>query len=174
VHPLRGGSWLASSNRRRSENGYPEAPTLRGDSDDSLATQAWDKSLPKKVLELAARMATVTQAHSEWHRRMTSEKLNQANRPFDDSQLQVVMKVYFYKPPSQQEVSAKGRKAKHLAHYHGPATVTAVPHRRQLELQYEGKTFNRDISLVIPAKDFNGLEVDSFDAVVTEAVLPPC
>jgi hypothetical protein len=83
------------------------------------------------------------------------------------------MKVYFYKPPSQQEVSAKGRKAKHLAHYHGPATMTAVPRRRQLELQYEGKSFNCDISLVIPAKDFNGLDVDSFDTMVTEAISPP-
>jgi hypothetical protein len=54
----------------------------------------------------------------------------------------------------------------------GPATVT-ISRRRQLELRYEGKTFNRDISLVIPAKDFNGLEVDSFDPVVTEAVSPP-
>ncbi len=105
---------------------------------------------------------------------MTSEKLNQANRPFDGSQLQAGMRVYFYKPPSQQEVSSKGRKkAKHLAHYHGPATVTAVPRRRQLELQYEGKTFNRDISLVIPAKDFNGLDVDNFDPVITEAAPPP-
>ncbi len=82
------------------------------------------------------------------------------------------MRVYFYKPPSQQEVYSKGRKAKHLAHYHDPATVTAMPRRRQLELQYEGKTFNRDISLVIPAKDFNGLDVDSFDPVITEAVSP--
>ena len=51
--------------------------------------------------------------------------------------------------------------------------MTAAPRRRQLELQYEGKTFNRDISLVIPAKDFNGLDVDSFDPVVTEAVTHP-
>ncbi len=51
--------------------------------------------------------------------------------------------------------------------------MTAVPRRRQLELQYEGRSFNRDISLVIPAKDFNGLYVDSFDPVVTEAVSPP-
>jgi hypothetical protein len=36
--------------------------------------------------------------------------------------------------------------------------VTAIPHRRQLELQYEGKEFNRDISLVIPAKDFDSLD----------------
>ncbi len=48
-----------------------------------------------------------------------------------------------------------------------------VARRHQLELRYEGKTFNRDISLVIPAKDFNGLEVDNFDPVVTEAVSPP-
>ena len=51
--------------------------------------------------------------------------------------------------------------------------MTAIPRRRQLELQYEGKTFNRDISLVIPAKDFNGLDVDNFDPVITEAVSPP-
>jgi hypothetical protein len=84
------------------------------------------------------------------------------------------MKVYFYKPPSQQDVAVKGRKAKHLAHYHGPATVLAMPRRRQLELQYEGKSFNRDISLVsIPAKDFGSLDVDSFDPVTTEIVLTP-
>jgi hypothetical protein len=152
----------------------PKLQLLEGDSDDSPATPAWDKSLPKKVLELAARMAAVAQAHSEWHRRMISERLNQANRPFDGSQLQTGMRIYFYKPPSPQEVFSKGRKAKHLAHYHGPATVTAVPRsRRQIELQYEEKTFNRDISLVIPAKDFNGLDVDNFDAVITEAVSPP-
>jgi hypothetical protein len=104
---------------------------------------------------------------------MTSEKLNQANRPFDDSQLQPGMKVYFYKPPSQQEVATKGRKAKHLAHFHGPAIVTAIPRRRQLELQYEGKEFNRDISLVIPAKDFDSLDKDSFDPVITETVATP-
>jgi hypothetical protein len=115
----------------------PKLQLLEEESDDSLAAQAWNKSLPKKALELSARMVTVAQAHSEWHRRMTSEKLNQANRPFGYSQLQPGMKkIYFYKPPSQQEVSTKRRKAKHLAHYHGPATVTAIPRRRQLELQY--------------------------------------
>jgi hypothetical protein len=55
----------------------PKLQLLEEDSDDSPAAQAWDKFLPEKVLELAARMATVAQAHSEWHRRMISEKLNQ-------------------------------------------------------------------------------------------------
>ncbi len=151
----------------------PKLQLLEEESGDGSAAQAWDKSLPRKVLELASRMATIAQSHFEWHRRMTSEKLNQANRPFDDSQLQPGMKIYFYKPPSQQEVSTKGRKAKHLAHYYGPATVTAMLRKRQLELQYEGKSFNRDISLVIPAKDFGSLDVDSFDLVTTETVVTP-
>jgi hypothetical protein len=51
--------------------------------------------------------------------------------------------------------------------------VTAIPRRRQLELQYEGKTFNRDISLVIPTKDFGSLDEDSFDPVTTEIVATP-
>jgi hypothetical protein len=170
--PFEAGHGLRARTVAEARMAIPKLQLLEEESDDSPATQAWDKSLPKKVLELAARMAAIAQAHSEWHRRMTSEKLNQANRPFDDSQLQVGMKVYFYKPPSQQEVTLKGRKAKHLAHFHGPATVT-VARRRRLELQYEGKTFNRDISLVIPAKDFDGLDLSSFDPVVTEAFLPP-
>ncbi len=41
-----------------------------------------------------------------------------------------------------------------------------------LELQYKWKTFKRDISLVIPAKDFGILDEDSFDPVTTETVAP--
>jgi hypothetical protein len=55
----------------------------------------------------------------------------------------------------------------------GPATMTAITRRRQLKLQYEGKTFNRDISLVISAKDFGSLDEDSFDPVITETVATP-
>jgi hypothetical protein len=39
-----------------------------------------------------------------------------------------------------------------------------------IELQYDGKTFIRDISLVIPAKDYGSLDEDSFDPVITETV----
>ncbi len=37
----------------------------------------------------------------------------------------------------------------------------------------EEKKFNHDLSLVIPVKYFNGLDVDSFDPVVAEAVSLP-
>jgi hypothetical protein len=43
----------------------PKLQLLEEDADDSLTAQAWDKSLPKKVLELAAHMVAVAQAHSE-------------------------------------------------------------------------------------------------------------
>jgi hypothetical protein len=123
--PFEAGHGLRARTVAEARMVIPKLQLLEEEADDSPTAQAWDKSLPQKVLELAARMATVAQAHSEWHRRTTSEKFNQANCPFDDSQLQPGMKVYFYKPPSQQEVSTKGRKAKHLAHYHGPAQASA-------------------------------------------------
>jgi hypothetical protein len=70
---------------------------------------------------------------------MTSENLNLGNRSFDDSQLQPGMKVYFYKPP---HLSMKSLPRDARAN-------TAIPRRHQLlvELQYEGKSFNCDISL---------------------------
>jgi hypothetical protein len=40
----------------------PKLQLLEEKADDSFIAQAWDESLPKKVLELAVRMA---QAHSE-------------------------------------------------------------------------------------------------------------
>ncbi len=40
-----------------------------------------------------------------------------------DKGLKTGDRVYFYRPPSQHEVIRRGRKAKHLAHYRGPATI---------------------------------------------------
>ncbi len=65
-------------------------------------------------------------------------------------------RVYFYKPLTQQEVARRGRKAKHLAHYHGPAIVQSqVQGRdRQYIITYNGKQFKRDISMLIPERTF--------------------
>ncbi len=106
--PFEAGHGLRARTVAEARMAIPKLQLLEEESGDSYDTRAWDKSLPKKVLEFAARMVAVAQSHSEWHRRMTSEKLDQASRPFDDSQLQPGMKVYFYKPPSQQDVTVKG------------------------------------------------------------------
>ncbi len=69
-----------------------------------------------------------------------------------DKPLEQGSKVYFYKPPSQQEVIQRGRKAKQLMHYQGPATIigSIVGRKRQYELDYNGKRYKRDISMLIP------------------------
>ena len=70
-------------------------------------------------------MAAIAQTHSEWHRRSTAERLNHSGHRIDENLLRVGTKVYFYRPPSQKEAADSRRKVKHLAHFHGPATVIA-------------------------------------------------
>ncbi len=69
------------------------------------------------------------------------------------------------KPPTQHEIAKRGRKAKHLAHYHGPATVQGnVEGRdRQYHITYDGKQFKRDVSMLIPERTITSLDVFSHD-----------
>ena len=64
------------------------------------------------------------------------------------------MSTFNYKPPTQEEVLREGRDKKHLYHYHGPAKIVAQPRERQFELEYDGKTFTRDVSMIVPEKHF--------------------
>jgi hypothetical protein len=62
-------------------------------------------------------------------------------------------KVYFYKPPSAVEAERKGRKAKHMDHYAGPATIIKKEGTRSFLIEYrnsDGKvrTFQRDASML--------------------------
>ena len=60
-------------------------------------------------------------SQSEWHRKMTSQKLDQTGKKRKTNPLSIGGKVWFYKPPSQEEAMKAGRKVKRLNHYHGPA-----------------------------------------------------
>jgi hypothetical protein len=104
------------------------------------------------MLELAMRLSEVANSESEWHRRMTSEKLNMSGKKIASELLQPGLHVYFYKPPSQQETFRLGRKAKHCQHYHGPAKVTRKLGHHSYEISYQGRTFQRDQGMLIPAK----------------------
>ena len=121
---------------------------LRGNAED-LVTH-WDTTLPLKVIELASRFSKDAAKHSEWHRKLTADRLNQSGKLIDNTLLQDGMEVYFYKPPSQHEVIKKGRKAKHLQHYHGPAIIKRKVRMRSYELIYNGKTLKRDAGMIIP------------------------
>ncbi len=88
---------------------------------------------------------------------MNSHNLNQSGRVISDTPLQPGDKVYFYKPPSQLEVQQRGRKAKHLMDYQGPATIigSIKGRKRQYEFEHNGKRYKRDISMLIPEQRAN-------------------
>jgi hypothetical protein len=71
----------------------------------------------KNLIKLSMRMTEVVKATSEWHRRMTSNKLAQNGGKINLEDYKVGTNVYFYKPPSASEAEKKGRKAKHMDHY---------------------------------------------------------
>ena len=117
-------------------------PKLSLTSEEGMPVQIsanWEKSVHKKTLELATRLTSVAQAHSQWHRRKTAQKLNQAGKTIDENLLKVGDNVYFYRPPSQKEVLTHGRKKKHLFHYHGPAKIVRKLRNRQYEINIPTK-----------------------------------
>ena len=136
-----------------------------GGMDLTEADKNWEKTIFPKVLKLAERLAAEAQSHSQWHKRMNAHNLNQSGAKVEDKGLNSGDQVYFYKPPTQQEIARRGRKAKHLAHYHGPATVRGkVEGRdRQYHIEYNGKDFKRDISMLIPEKRMKEIDVNRHD-----------
>jgi len=125
------------------------------DADDLLedVDTTFDNNELKSVMELAMRMAEIVRSTPEWHRRMTSNKLSQTRKSINYEALIPGAKVYFYKPPSAQDVLERGRKAKHLDHYTGPATILRAIGNRSFVLQYTDakgatRTYQRDASMI--------------------------
>ena len=142
---------------------------LRGNTEDCVTH--WDTTVPLRVIELASRFSKDAVKHSEWHRKLTADKLNQSGKPIDNDKLKDGMEVYFYKPPSQQEVIKKGRKAKHLQHYHGPAIIQRKIRTRSYELLYNGKKFKRDAGMIIPVPHLSDSRFDPVETPVPPATL---
>ena len=75
----------------------------------------WDSTVPQKVLELATRLVDVAQSNSEWRRKMSSDRLNQAGKPISTAGMPANSKIYFYKPPARAQVEARGSVSMRLA-----------------------------------------------------------
>jgi hypothetical protein len=127
------------------------------DADDLLedVDKSFVASELKSIMELlvAMRMAEIVRSTSEWHRRMSSKKLSQNGKCINYEVLIPGAKVYFYKPPSIQEVEKRGRKAKHFDHYIGPAIILRSVGTRSFIIQYTGekgvtRTNQRDASMI--------------------------
>jgi hypothetical protein len=61
-------------------------------------------------------------------------------------------KAYIYKPPTQTETIARGRKAKHIDHYFGPGTITSQMRMRSMVISLNGREFQRDVGMVLLEK----------------------
>jgi hypothetical protein len=136
--------------------------------------EKWESTIFHKVCKLAERLADEAQRQSQWHKRMNSHGLNQSGKKIPDTPYERGDQVYFYRPPSQNEVIKRERKAKHLMHYRGPATITqSIPgRRRQYELEFEGKLFKRDVGMIIPQhtmQEIDPLTLDVVDVPPTNA-----
>ena len=123
-----------------------------GGNDDTVqdVSKRFDSGLQKEILELATRMALAAQQESEHQRRMTNDRLNAMGKKISTKAFEPKSLVYFYKPPTQAQALATGRKVKHLAHYCGPATVLNHLGRNAYKLAFEGKTFQRDAGMIFP------------------------
>jgi hypothetical protein len=126
--------------------------------EDGDATEL--KGKIKDLVELSMRMVEVAKSTSEWHRRMTSQNLAQNGRKVNLDDYKEGTKVYFYKPPSASEAEKRGRKAKHMDHYAGPARIIKKVGTRSFLIEYKGadgkiRTFQRDagmLSLIPPTQ----------------------
>jgi hypothetical protein len=114
--------------------------------------QFFDQSIIKDQMELAVRMAEVTRSTSEWHRRMTAENLGQTGHEVDLTKYPIGHIAYIYKPPTQAETIARGRKAKHIDHYIGPGTITSHMGTRSMVISLNGRDFQRDAGMVLLEK----------------------
>ena len=67
-----------------------------------------------------------------------------------DHILEVGDKVCFFIPPTAREAEQLGRKAKHIAHYKGPALITRQLSSTTFAIKYKGRIFNRCLSELRP------------------------
>jgi hypothetical protein len=126
----------------------------------------FDGSAVKHILEKVIEIAEEVKATSEWHRRMSHESLNQKGQRFNLDHYVAGAKVYFYRPPSVLDVAKKTRKAKHIDHYVGPATIIKKIGSRSFQLSFvnpsTGTTqlLQRDAGMIILKKEWHAPSQD--------------
>jgi hypothetical protein len=120
----------------------------------------FDGSAVKHILEKAVEISEEVKAVSEWHRRMTHEGLNQKGQRYNLDHFTTGAKVYFYRPPSVLDVEKKTRKAKHIDHYVGPATIVKKIGSRSFQISFVNPTtgatqlLQRDAGMIILKKEW--------------------
>ena len=92
---------------------------------------------------------------------MSHENLNQKRLRYNLDHYVAGAKVYLYRPPSIIDVAKKTRKAKHIDHYVGPATIIKKIGSRSFQLSFvnlsTGTTqlLQRDAGMIILTQEWH-------------------
>jgi hypothetical protein len=136
----------------------------RGATDPEIledVSPVFDGSAVKHLLEKAIEIAEEVKATSEWHRRMSHESLNEKGQRYNLDHYVAGTKVYFYQPPSILDVAKKTRKAKHIDHYVGPATIIKKIGSRSFQLSFVNPStgitqlLQKDVGMIILKKEWH-------------------
>ena len=73
----------------------------------------------------------------------TTELANVVNRKGYHHSFAIGDRVTFFIPPTAEQAQRAGRKVKHIAHYKGPAIVTAKLSTTTYAIKFHGKTYGR-------------------------------
>ena len=91
---------------------------------------------------------------------MTHEGLNQKGQRYNLDHFVEGAEVYFYRPPSVLDVEKKTRKAKHIDHYVGPATIIKRIGSRSFQISFTNlltgvtQLLQRDAGMIILKKEW--------------------
>jgi hypothetical protein len=101
---------------------------------------------------------------------MTAQNLGQNGHKIHLDAYAPGTKVYFHKPPSATEAEKKGRKAKYMNHYAGPAIIIKKIGTRSFLIEYKNadgkiRTFQRNVGMLslVPPKQVD-FEPESIEA----------
>jgi hypothetical protein len=112
----------------------------------------------KHILEKAVEIAEEVKATSEWHRRMTHERINQKGQRYNLDHFVDGAKVHFYTAPSVLDVEKRTRKAEHIDHYVRPATIIKGIGSRSFQISFSNPStgttqlLQRDAGMIILKK----------------------
>jgi hypothetical protein len=113
----------------------------------------------KHILEKAVEIAEDVKATSEWHRRMTHERLNQKGQHYNLDHFVNGAKVHFYTAPSVLDVEKRTRKAEYIDHYVRPATIIKRISSRSFQISFSNPStattqLQRDAGMIILKKEW--------------------
>lgn len=99
------------------------------------------------IQESAEAFARAAAQLREQNQRLSAQKLNAGGH---EAKYKVGDAVTFYIPPTASQAERRGRKAKHLSWYRGPAKIVRVLSGTTYQLEHQGTLYNRATSELRP------------------------